>query len=229
MDTKIIKEITTITGRKVKLIVKDANEHQQKCWMNGNFYEAQGGGLLSYMMQNKQRYQGKNALDIGASIGNHTVYFSKVLGCKVTSIEPVPSSFEHLTENCKLNNIKAKLINCALGNKTGKIVMENVSIKTFNVGMYQVRESSIGDVKLDKLDNLLKKQFDFIKIDVEHYNEQLLAGGREFFMSQNKCDVFIECEDKEILGKTNRIMKGFGYKFNLDVKLNHTPTYLWTK
>lgn len=222
----MIKEITTANGTKVKFLIKDTNEHQQRCWFHGRFYESEGTGLLSYLYKNKETYQGKTCLDIGASIGNHTVYFSKVLKCEVISIEPVPESYSHLKQNMALNNIDGIHYNMALGNHTGMVSMQNVSGAHFNVGMYQVRDGN--QVPIDKLDNLFVKQFDFIKIDVEHYNEPLLNGGKEFFTSQNNCHVFIECETKEILGKTNKIMKSYGYKFQ-DVKVNHTPTYLWIK
>ena len=67
-----------VSVKKSKFIVKDKNEHIQKHWVAGNYYEASKIGLLSYLKRGG--YKGR-ALDIGASIGNHTVYFANELGC----------------------------------------------------------------------------------------------------------------------------------------------------
>jgi len=213
----------------VKMIVKDPKEHQQSHWMHGGFYESHGGGLLSYLFTNKVRYKNKKVLDIGASIGNHSIYFVKALGCTVTAIEPAKDSYAHLIENIALNDLKINTHNVALGEEVGMCSMENVSKTKYNAGMYQVREGN--QVPLTMLDKILvSNKFDWIKIDVEHYNRQLLNGGEKFFKNQNRgCEVFIECEDDTILLVTKRIMQKYGYNFDPRVKVNHTPTYRWIK
>ena len=219
--------IKSINGKSAQFHIKDKNEHIQRCWNSGRFYESHKNSILAYLMQNKERYQNKTCLDIGASIGNHTVYFSKILNCKVTSFEPVLSSFLHLKENCELNNIDPTLHNIGLGEKKGKVGVRNNSKAHYNVGMFQIIDGD--DIEIDALDNVFEGQVDFIKIDVEHYNIPLLLGAKEVLRSQNKCDVFIECESKEIFDSTNNIMQSYGYKLVKNVVLNHTPTYLWRK
>ena len=178
--------------------------------------------MLGYLKRGG--YKGR-ALDIGASIGNHTVYFANELGCEVVSVDPFEPSFKHLKENVKLNDLDVELINVALGDKEGIGAMKSMS--KGNVGMQQV---VIGQgVKIKTLDGLKLGQLDFIKIDVEHYNIPLLKGAKETLHNQVKCDVFIECESNEIRRDTNEIMKSYGYKLVKGVKLNHTPTYLWKK
>lgn len=205
-----------------KFEVRDPNDHIQKHWVAGNFYEASSNGLLAYLNRNK--YRGR-CLDIGASIGNHTVYFEKVLKCDVVAIEPTPESFDHLKRNCELNSCKAELMNFALGEKAGTCSMKVISEK--NVGMRQVGEGS--DCVIEKLDNLVSGQFDFIKIDVEHYNTPLLKGAEKTLKAQTKCHVFIECETLQTLAETSKIMTSYGYRRFEGVKLNHTPTYVWSK
>lgn len=214
--------ITTKNGTKVTFIIKDEKEQIQGHWAAGTFYEAQRNGLLSYL--NANGYKGR-CLDIGASIGNHTLYFAAVLGCDVIAIEPHPFSFKHLQQNCKKNNLKVELHNIALGNKHRMVSMENKSKKRYNVGMMQVVEGD--DVKMDLLDNIVSGQFDFIKIDVEHFNVPVLKGAENTLKAQKNCHVFIECETEQMKKDTDKIMKSYGYTLQ-DVKLNHTPTYLWT-
>lgn len=211
---------SVVKVKNCKFVVKDPNDHIQKHWLAGNFYEAHGNGLLAYL--NRNGYKGR-CLDIGASIGNHTVYFEKVLGCDVTAIEPTPDSYSHLVENCVLNDCKATVLNFALGEKPGTCSMKVVSDN--NVGMRQVTEGD--DCVIEKLDNLVEGQFDFIKIDVEHYNTPLLKGAEKTLKAQKKCHVFIECETLQTLQDTQRIMSSYGYRRVENVKLNHTPTYIF--
>lgn len=217
-------EIIVTLMKGVRFRVFDPKEHIQKFWMGGIFYEASFKGLLAYL--NRHGYVNMRCLDIGASIGNHSLYFKCILNCDVIAIEPFKSSFDHLMENCRLNNVEIESHNVALGDHTGMVSMNNVSRKNYNVGMCQVVEGN--DVKIDKLDNVVFGQFGFIKIDVEHYNIPLLAGAEKTLRNQKSCHVFIECETDEIKDPTNEIMSDYGYELQ-DVKLNHTPTYLWIK
>lgn len=215
--------INTQNGKSAKLLVKDPKEQTQSHWANGNFYEAQRNGLLSFI--NKKGYSGR-CLDIGASIGNHTIYFAAILGCDVVAIEPHPFSFTHLKQNCKLNNLDVELHNIALGSKRRRVSMENKSKNRHHIGMMQVVAGD--DVEMDLLDNVVSGQFDFIKIDVEHFNVPLLKGAEKTLRAQKNCHVFIECETARMKADTNKIMTEYGYTLT-DVKVNHTPTYLWTK
>jgi predicted O-methyltransferase YrrM len=64
---------------------------------------------------------GKRILDIGAYIGNHTVFFAKICGAaEVESFEPVRSSFRALERNAEINNVNAKLHNFGLGAAAGE-------------------------------------------------------------------------------------------------------------
>lgn len=214
----MIKEII-LDGKKVKFIIKDKSEHIQKHWMGGGFYEAHRNGLLAYMYQRKDFYKNKTVLDIGACIGNHSLFFEKILGMKVKSIEPQPDNYKHLVDNIELNNSNVDSINVALGNHKGRVAMKYQDKN--NIGMFQVAEGDETDIVT--LDSLNLKA-DIIKIDVEHYNTPLLQGGKDTIKGAKQ--VFIECESDEILAETNVLMTQYGFKLQA-VKLNHTPTYLW--
>ena len=58
--------------------------------------------------------------DIGANIGNHTLYFSRNTDAKkIYSFEPFKMNFERLRENVRNNNIsdKVSIYNEAIGEK----------------------------------------------------------------------------------------------------------------
>lgn len=212
-------------GTVAKVVIKNENEHIQKHWMGGCFYEAKGGGLLNYLYANVPN--GGKWIDIGASIGNHTIFFNNVMKAdEVYSIEPLKSSYDHLVENVRLNKYSnVKTINCALGAVDGFCSMEETHPD--QIGMTQVREGN--DVKLNRIDDLdFFEGYDVIKIDVEHYNQQLLMGARETF-TKGKGLIFIEAESYEEMRLVDFIMEDYGYERDPLIRLNSTPTYLYRK
>ena len=80
--------------------------HIQESWRHGVFYEHV---MLEHIAA---WYHGGSFIDIGASIGNHTIYFA--LRCKadaVYSFEPVLNSFDHMFRNVILNDLQGWKVN----------------------------------------------------------------------------------------------------------------------
>lgn len=209
----------TYENKQVHCVIKNENEHQQRQWVHGNFYETQRGGLLNWVY--KQGF--KNILDIGASIGNHTLFFAGIMGAKVTAVEPYLPSFEHLSENVKLNNFDVTLHN--VGISSHKHMAKMLPVSDNNIGMVQVREGN--ETQMISMEILLNEHLDYIKIDVEHYNKEVLAGAN--MLHKINPVLSIECETKQILSQTDKIMQSYGYKMIPKLKFNHTPTYIWIK
>lgn len=217
-------KITYPTGS-AKVLIKDEKEFIQRHWIGGCFYEAKRGGMMNYLYRNVPR--GGKWIDIGASIGNHTMFFKSIMRAdEVHSIEPFKPSYDHLNENIKLNNYKnVTTYNFALGDKIGLCTMESQHPE--QVGMMEVRQGD--DVELRTIDSCdFFEGYDVIKIDVEHYNEQLLRGAKRTF-TEGKGLIFIEAEHPEELELTDKYMTSYGYKRKEGVKLNTTPTYLYYK
>lgn len=212
-------------GIEVSAIVKDGKEHLQKCWVVGRFYEAQGGGLLNELFRREK--EGGKFVDIGASIGNHTLFFAGVMKGKVIAFEPQKDSYLHLQENLALNGLRVDAYNVALGEKEGMVTM--VSKAPNNVGMYEVKEGG-GETILHTLDMYkdVVAGYDVIKIDVENYNRQLLRGAKKVLTGGNG-NVYIEAENYEVLKETDAIMLEYGYKRVEGLVMNHTATYLYYK
>jgi len=212
-------------GNSVRVEITSPNNHIQKHWLAGNFYEVSRHGLLNYIFAMEKR--GLKIIDIGASIGNHTLFFSVVMeASEVHAFEPLHSSFKDLTKNVKLNKLQnVTLYNCAVSDKMGKCSMECDSEE--NAHLAQVREGSEVDmITLDSCDFI--DGYDIIKIDVEHHNEELLKGAKNT-LTKGKGNVYIEAESKETLEVTDSLMNSYGYTRVKDLVLNHTPTYLYVK
>lgn len=222
----MIKRVTYI-DRDVLMLVQDQEEHIQKNWMLKRFYETQRNGMLNYIFKNYK--PGGVYVDCGASIGNHTIFFSKIMRADIVyAFEPLKSSYDHLEINAKLNQAKIKAWNVALGKTIADVSM--IMAPGSNIGMAQVDEQGTG-VKMITLDSVIINEklykIKIIKIDVEHYNTPLLRGAEEtlkYFFP----DVFIECESAQMMMQTKRLMHEYGYEMK-DIVFNHTPTYLFRK
>jgi len=220
----MIKKIKFLEDE-AKVIIKNENEFIQKHWNLNCFYEAKGGALLGYI--NKNIKKGGKYIDIGASIGNHTIFLAEIMkGKEIYSFEPLLSSFNHLIENVELNNFKnVKCFNYALGEDSGRVSMQNINEN--QIGMTQVVKGN--DVELKKIDDFdFFENYDYIKIDVEHYNKEVLNGAKETF-TKGIGIISIEAETNEQLKEVDEIMKTYKYIRELGTKLNSTPTYIYRK
>lgn len=148
---------------------------------------------LKYL--NKKRI----ALDIGAHVGLYTRALSESFQF-VNSFEPFPVTFDCLTKNTrKLSNVK--LHNIALGDTNGKV---DIDFNQENSGNSAVIPGS--KFELQRLDNFNFIDIDFIKIDVEGYEHNVLAGGLDT-IRRNKPVMIVEVKKKkEINEKAIKIM-----------------------
>jgi FkbM family methyltransferase len=126
-------------------------------------------------------------VDIGANVGYFTVLASRLVGDAgtVIAVEPEPKNFELLKRNVNENKLRnVILLNTALGATTGQA---ELFLSASNYGDHQLyrREDESRQpvsVPLDTLDNALARcnisRVDVIKMDVQGYEYQILAGMR---------------------------------------------------
>lgn len=211
-----------------KVIIKDPTEHIQKHWAAGTFYEASKIGMLPYIYRH---YRGASFIDIGASVGNHTLFFATACQSpRVLSIEPYRPSFEHLKENVMLNNLddgRVAVVNCGVSDKAGTFNFERYGSSN-NAGMVEIGESDPSGTPIHPLDQVVgKRPFDVLKIDVEHHNLPVLRGA-ERILRDWKMAVFMEAESAEQFTEVRDFLATFGYRFS-GKRFNHTATYLFFK
>jgi FkbM family methyltransferase len=113
------------------------------------------------------------ALDIGANVGLWTrdlcQYFQRVI-----AIEPVADFRECLVKNVPTTNLK--IYDCALGAEASMIDM---IITPENTGHSHVDPASFGQgkIKMQTLDDLNLSKFDYVKLDCEGYEFNIVRGG----------------------------------------------------
>jgi FkbM family methyltransferase len=149
-------------------------------------------------------------LDIGGNIGNHSVFWASEGASKIHCFEPVKETYRMLCKNIEINGLAEIIIphNVGLGgeNSSGEIAR---SCST-NIGETLI-QTSIGynsySLQIERLDDmdLGLDRIDFVKIDVENFELQTLAGMRKT-LEKYRPAVFIESYES---GGEYYIPKGF--------------------
>ena len=143
--------------------------------------------------------EGSTVIDIGANIGYYALMESRLVGNKgaVYAIEPSPRNFNCLKSNIELNgyrNIKAYQI--AIGDRIGKAKMNISPHSNLNSLVDQKNKKIIGriDVDITSLDYFLKKKKnpDFIRMDVEGYECNIIRGMKNILKKKRPLKLFIE-------------------------------------
>lgn len=190
--------------------------------MSDSFYE-------EALLRKIDQYISTNAviLDIGANIGNHSLYFAKVLGAEVYAFEPVAKTFMILEKNVKINSLENQihLYNCAIGESNS-----NASIASFNpnnLGGTALKLSDEGDIKVMSLDSNMSDfpKIDFIKIDTEGFEYQVLLGAINL-IRRDRPTIFVEIEPDNY-NKIEKLLcsEGFNYRVK-DLKLANNYLFL---
>jgi len=121
-------------------------------------------------------------VDVGAHIGKYSVVVAKVVGENglVIAIEPHPENYKVLNRNVRLNNLNNVIaLNIAAWSKEGKLKLfigkgsDLHSVKRdHGLGFYYVQAKALDDV----LDALNIRKVDYVKIDVEGAELEVLKG-----------------------------------------------------
>ncbi|MCY1526344.1 methyltransferase, FkbM family [compost metagenome] len=139
---------------------------------------------------------GGSVVDAGAYIGTHTRAFSKVVGPSghVYSFEPAPSSFSILEQNAHVaEQANIHLFNFGLGSCQEHRHL-NLEEEFHNQAAASMRkslsENSI-EVEVRPLDSIGLPHIDFLKVDVEGMEMQLLEGA-ERTIAHSRPTIFLE-------------------------------------
>ncbi len=200
-----------IRSGKVKFFLPDLNLVHGEFIQNRIFLERDYFEI--YHLSILKEYIKKNAviIDIGANIGNHTIFFAKECNArKVYTFEPTFKTFQILKENIRINRIDQIVIpmNVALGSKDSNV---EIIVDASDAGSNRVEENMRGDTVMNKLDSLsIHDRIDFIKIDVEGYEYEVLMGAEQTII-KDKPDIFIEIFDVNY-DKVHSLLSRLGYE-----------------
>src|SRR4029079_13634546 len=144
------------------------------------------------------------AFDIGAHVGNHTVFFAAVCGLHVVAFEPNPRAHEMLLDNLALNSgLSVSTYRVAAGNRTGLGRLTS---------LMRVEDAPTGPVTVARIDDLLTVgDLALVKVDVEGYEAQVLDGMTEHL---KRCHprIYAEAHNRTAGLKNAAVLQPLGYR-----------------
>lgn len=170
----MIKEVS-YHGKKFKIIIDPKNGYLDEQVFAKKLYEPH---IVKEFVNNIS--PGDVCLDVGANIGHHALIMAQAVGEKgiVHAFEPIPFIRNQMIESIKLNDINTiNIISEALSDKNGEM---SLYINNDNVGSSSLVNKGNGatiPVTLKTLDSYNFNHVDFIKIDVEGFEFNVLKGG----------------------------------------------------
>ena len=167
--------------------------------------------------------QGDIILDIGANIGNHTLFLASH-GRTVLAFEPNSQLTSAIAKSVVINDLgdRVEIFNVAVGAHAGNGKMYIASDS--NTGMGRFIEGR-GDVKMTTLGpDIVGRPIRAIKIDVEGMEASVLAGAKALIGDQTP-DLYIEIAEQNQMAEilNGGYLKGYFY---VDT-FNNTATHLF--
>ena len=159
---------------------------------------------------------GQTFVDIGANIGQHTMYVASIVGetGSVHAFEPIPSIYRQIEDSVKENHFEkiVHIHNCALGETeaTEKLfISKNVGGSSL-VNDDETKETITVHIKNGDKELSGISKIDVIKIDVEGYEYEVLSGIKQMLLV-HKPVLFLEFSgsfyDKQRKGNGAKILE----------------------
>ena len=193
-----MKYTVTFDGRESTIYGYEPAEYVSSYLERGTFYEEP---LLKYLAN---RYSGiRSVVDVGANIGNHSVFFHDVMGVRdITAFEPNPDNYRRVLKSLPF----AKVHQVALSDKEGSV---NSISHGANMGASFCTEG--GDIPTATLDSYNLSP-NLIKIDAENMECQVLRGALET-IKRSKPVLIVEHQDIQKFYEFNRILNESGVDY----------------
>jgi FkbM family methyltransferase len=128
---------------------------------------------------------GEVAVDVGANVGALTLPMAKIVGSagQVVAVEPGPETYRRLLRNLEMNpSISARVhaFPVGLGEKAGDLFWREDPVNLGNAGLLGSKGVRVPVRTLDELvGDLVVTRIDFIKIDVEGMELEVLKGAQQ--------------------------------------------------
>lgn len=178
--------------------------------------------------------QGGTVVDVGAHMGRYTIIGSKRVGPagKVIAIEAHPDNFRLLNYNIKLNNLSNVVaVNSAaysrktplklyLPDEDQGFTMHHSLMGNYLSTKYSNATQKYVLVQADTLDSLLSgagvQSVNWIKIDVEGAELEVLKGALDILHRSNDISLLIEVHGKETYEPVLALLKSNGFRLEFE-------------
>lgn len=182
-------------------------------------YERDDLELVVKWLNENQYFKGV-AVDVGANIGNHSIFFSKYYK-HVYAFEPNPLTFKILDINCNFCANNVTPFQFGVSDKRGALPFELPNNNNFGgarIVRYKKEEHKtieIDVVSLDTFVPIINENIGLIKVDVEGYELEVLNGAAEL-LRKNKPIILFEQHSTDFTnGKSEvtKLLESIGYRF----------------
>lgn len=161
---------------------------------------------------------GTTCLDVGANIGNHSVFFSNHFA-SVIALEPHPRNHALLCVNAGLtDNIRPLKVGASDAASTVKIVEDKMNLAASSLHRSEGRTGSVVEfdvMRIDDMEEIQKAEaITFMKLDIEGHEAAAIAGAKATIAAHRPV-IMIEVLKDEIAQGTSRsveVLKSLGYK-----------------
>ena len=175
--------------------------------------------------------RGDTVIDCGANVGYYTNFFRAIVGKKgcVHAFEPVPSTFEYLTENTmqysNCGNYRLNMVGLYKEESTKNIyipdsISGHASLKEHHKA-WNAHKIDKKEIRLITLDTYVKKngiiKVDFMKIDVEGSEIDVLNGSKQTLL-KNKPNLHLEVNSELLNASQQSVHKLWELLKELDYK-----------
>jgi len=174
-------------------------------------------------------HKGDTVLDIGANIGTHTLWFANRVGENgwVGAFEPQRLIFQTLCANMALNsiqNVDCRQLGVGSFRRLVKIPPLNPIVEN-NFGGLSITEHEKGDeVAICTIDDMNLGKCDFIKIDVEGMEPEVLQGGMNTIVLCRPV-MYIEVDREENMELIQVLLEELKYKATMHTPPLYSPDY----
>jgi FkbM family methyltransferase len=157
-------------------------------------HEFEDCGLLLHLLRPEDL-----CVDIGANVGVYTVLSSAAIGAHTISIEPIPSTYEKLRANIRYNDVAglATSYNIGLGSENSTLLFTTNRDAGNRVVSEDAQYAETIKVPVQTLDHILGNENPtLIKIDVEGWESQVLAGAKNTLEKSSLLCFIIEMDGR---------------------------------
>lgn len=185
--------------------VHDGDHLMKLIARSGTFYEID---LLTYIESIKGYLPSGVAVDVGANIGNHAIFFAEFVRSPLVAFEPNPEVLPLLKSNLAANNVHIQVIEKGLGASESRGTMEVWD--DANHGNARIIDGD--DIEISTLDEQCRGMLvAFIKVDVEGMELQVLQGAVET-LKRCRPHLFLEAATDKHFREINAFLAPLGYR-----------------
>ena len=208
-----IKSKKYLLEKRRQLVVFSFDHIAHAINLNGLYEKESLDILFEWLHFLKVDFSKSTAIDIGANIGNHSLYFSDLFE-KVISFEPSKKTFKVLSLNSELSD-NIICFNIGLSDYKREGVLKTIKENIGGSYISDVKSNNSEIIKLEKLDSF--KEFTnikLIKIDVEGHELKTILGAQEIIKENMPIIMFEQQISDFANGESSSVtqLKKIGYQ-----------------